>query len=131
MATSNEQAMAMLQALLPIPGALQFITIYHRCGTDAVRSRFPGHAERLYKVPMLATSDAAFDQARTEACDAYKYPITDPRHNELQQVVRIEGPDDKGRIKAFSAEGSYCEGYPVDVLARLQEAAAAGPVDEE
>lgn len=57
-----------------------------------------------------------------EAKDANKYPPTDPRHYVIHDVVRIEDhPTHKGAIRAYTAEGDFCEGYPRDVLKRLQQ----------
>jgi hypothetical protein len=36
--------------------------------------------------------------------------------------VKIDDPDERGRVRAWSAEGDWCLGYPVDLLPRLQEA---------
>lgn len=53
-------------------------------------------------------------------------PLTDPRAFVCHDVTHFEGPDDKGRVKAHTAEGDWCLGYPADLLPRLQEAGRAG-----
>jgi hypothetical protein len=40
---------------------------------------------------------------------------------ELHDVVRIEGPDPKGRYSAHTREGDFCLGKPIDLLSRLTE----------
>jgi len=48
--------------------------------------------------------------------------LRDPSVFVVARVTRIEGPDSRGRVRAYSDAGDYVEGYPVDVLARVSEA---------
>jgi hypothetical protein len=45
----------------------------------------------------------------------------DPAAWEHKDIIGIEGPDHKGRVLAYTADGDWCAGKPVDVLARLMQ----------
>ena len=80
----DESAVAQIEALAKVPGALQIITV-----------------------------------------EEAKKGDPDPKavaHWVCHDVVEIEGPDDRGRYTAHSAEGDWTYGYPADLLARLTEA---------
>ena len=93
-----------LQALAKIPGALKIITSEHACGAG--------------KHPTMPPFDEAM-------CKAYRYPLTDPRHMVIHDVVRLKKvirPDGRERWQAFSAEGDYIWPAPAGaLLRRLQE----------
>lgn len=96
------QAIAELEALVQIPGALRIITNEHVCGGG------------------LHPDIAPFDQA---ACAAYPYPLTDPRHFRVLAVNRLEGPNHNGQYTAVSDEGAgaYTVGQPDALLTRLRD----------
>ena len=50
-------------------------------------------------------------------------PLADPRAWVIHDVVKLEGPDDRGRMVAYSAEGDATIGYPAALLKRLTEGA--------
>lgn len=91
---NDDEAMALLRALSKQKGALRIIT--------AARSEV--------------------DEADAEPRFAGN-PMADPRMWVCHDVVRIEGPDARGRVRAHSREGDICLGYPRAVLRRLTEAA--------
>lgn len=93
----NERAIASLEALAKIPGALRVIT-------NEVR-------------PELR-------EDRKEARSAAKEDVDLRDHATfvIHDVVAIEGPNEKGCYTATTAEGDWCMGYPVDLLNRLTEA---------
>lgn len=39
----------------------------------------------------------------------------------LNDVIKIKGPDQKGRYRAITAEKDFCIGKPIDLLQRLTE----------
>jgi len=82
-----------------MPGTLKIITNAHTCGVDLVPR----------------------DTADLMLCAQYQYPVTDPRHFVLHDVVKLESREDKGRVRVYSAEGDYTEGKPEAVLSRLRQ----------
>jgi hypothetical protein len=57
-----------------------------------------------------------------ETKDGRGYPVTDPRHYVLHDVVRLEEiPSQPNQIRAWSAEGDYTQGSVAAVLRRLQQ----------
>lgn len=114
---TNDLALQQLQALVAIPGALKIITNAHRC-QDAIHPDFPGFD---------AATCAAYGEEIGSRERFGANPLADPRHFVCHDVVRLEGPDDKGRYKAFSAnDEDWCLAYPAELLERLQEATRAG-----
>ena len=94
----NSGAVKTLKSLSEIPGFLKVITSEHLCGSPD-----PKTEEEL------------------AACNAYRFKLRDHRHFVVHDVVSIEGPDAKGRYRAYTEEGDYCEGYPEDLIPRLSE----------
>lgn len=101
----RDLAIAQLEALAGVPGALRVITNEHACGGG--------------KHPDIAGFDPA-------ACEAYEYSLKDPRHFVIHDVVRLEGPNHRGQYTAYTDEGDYTIGQPEALLARLLEAGAVG-----
>lgn len=97
----DEQVLAELRALVQVPGALRVITSEHQCcgGVDGYVGGAPP----------------------AETCAAFAVPLTDPGHFVVQPVVRLEGPDERGRMTAYTANGDYCTGRPAAVLSRLRQ----------
>lgn len=93
---NEELALAQLAALQEVPGALRVITSEHACGGG------PNGEDR-------------------EACDAFEFSTKDPRHFVRHDVIGVELYDD-GKVRAWTAEGDWCGGFPVPVLSRLLEA---------
>jgi hypothetical protein len=56
------------------------------------------------------------------AASAYLVAEGAVAHFVCHDVVRIEGPDDRGRYTAHTAEGDTCTGYPAALLRRLRQA---------
>ena len=107
---SEDIAVQELLSLAQIPGALRIITSVHRCGgEEKVGTGFiPGTPEEL------------------AACAAFEHGLGDPRHFVVHDVVAIDGPDDRGRYTARSAEDEdWCMGYADALVARLREARVA------
>jgi len=101
--SKRAQALKELLALLAVPGALRDITSEHACGAGTHEGA-PG-----------------FDK---EVCDAFEHKLNDPLHFVIHDVVRIEGPDEKGRVKSFTADDvDWRYGYPEDVLGALRQTA--------
>ena len=102
----RKQAIWTLQELLKKPGSLRIITA--ECVSEACTGAptgSVGHDEGLFK-------------------------LADPRHFIIHDVVRLEGPNHKGQVRAHSAEGDWCMGQPEALLARLLEASGAGSMAE-
>jgi len=92
-------ALRELEALARVPGALKIITNEHACG--------------VHLMPR--------DPADLALCAQCPYPVTDPRHFVLHDVTSLIPREDKGRVRACSAEGDYTEGKPEHVLSRLRQ----------
>jgi hypothetical protein len=103
----NEQALALLEIAIHERGALQVLTNAHLCG--------------------VYTPKTSEEQ---EACALHAYPLTDPRHFLRLDVVHVTEPTEKGVIRAYAEDGSYTQGYPVDVFRRLREAAVAAQMPD-
>jgi len=101
----DDLALQQLRALLAVPGALKLISSAHACGAGLTA----GHKD-------------GFDQA---VCDAYQYPVEDPRHWVLLDVTGLEGPDDDGMYRATTDDGSWCEGTLAGILLQTQRWQAA------
>jgi hypothetical protein len=97
----NDLALEQLRALMGVAGALKMVSSQHACGAG----KTPGDPD-------------GFDQA---ACDAYEYPITDPRHFVLVEMTGLEGPDADGLYRATAEDGPWSLGYPVGLLRTLQK----------
>jgi len=100
-------ATAALRALLPT-GRLHFVTSLHRC-TDP---------------PGLVTSTAAqlacWRWARMHDDGIYTANLlADPRHFVCVPVVRLDGPNINGVMKAWTARNDQCVGLATALLARL------------
>lgn len=96
---AQEHALAQLRALAGVPGALKVITAeiqpHLRANKNDPRSPLHGrHDESLLLSP------------DTMVC---------------HDVTEVEGPDDRGRVTAHTAEGDWCSGLPAALLRRLQE----------
>lgn len=100
MPLTQEDALKELQARVAIAGSLKIVTANHACGGG------------------LHPSKLGFDQKK---CSAFEYPLTSVNHQELQDVISLEGPDDGGYYKASSKEGSFTVGAPIALLKRLSE----------
>ena len=96
-----------LHALCSAGGVLRIITNEHACGGGVHPSKEP------------------FDAA---VCEAFEFDKKKPRHFVVHDVVKIEGPDAKGRYHAYSdpEHGDWTYGMPSALLKRLQEANQAG-----
>lgn len=89
-----------LHALLDA-GELRIITSEHACGGG------------------LHPTIGDFDQG---ACEAFQFPMTDPRHFVIHQVTGLEQhPAQPEQWVAVTEEGDYCQGQPEALLARLTE----------
>lgn len=103
MDVDQELARAQLKALARVPGALKVITSEIRPElrhdrTDPRSPLHPKHDESLLLSPA------------TMVC---------------HDVTKLEGPDDRGRMVAHTAEGDWTSGLPAALLRRLQEWRAA------
>lgn len=96
-------ALARLRKLLEV-GELRFITNMHACGIANGRGK---------------AGPAGDEEDAT--CANFEHPMTDPRHFEIHDVTSLDGPDDKGYVRAYTAEGDICRGFPAAVLKRLTE----------
>lgn len=47
--------------------------------------------------------------------------MKDPNTHVLRVVTRLDGPNERGNYRAYTDDGSYCEGAPDALLRRLQE----------
>lgn len=101
---NDKQARDMLSYFLEKqPGALKFITSTHKCGIAKSHPDPVGEDE-------------------AEMCAEYEFDRKDPRHYELEEVVRIEAhPSKPHLVMAFTKQGSACVGLPADVLVRVAE----------
>jgi len=108
----QEAAVKRLGALVE-SGGLKIITSEHACQGRR------WNAETDERGTADHPSRPDFDQ---ELCSSYAYPLEDPRHNIIYDVVRLADRDHRGRIFAFSAEGActYSDDA-VALLARLTE----------
>jgi hypothetical protein len=123
------QAVRELKALTKVPGALKVITAEtaasaYLVAEGAVARRSPQHPHRRTLVGAardgVLTGLTAAQRARYAELAAP--PETAPAHFVCHDVVRIEGPDDRGRYTAHTAEGDTCTGYPAALLRRLRQA---------
>lgn len=99
MDVDQELALAQLRALAGVPGSLKVITAeihpdYRADKRDPRSGLHPKHDESLLLSPA------------TMVC---------------HDVTALEGPDERGRMIARTAEGDWCEGRPAALLKRLQE----------
>lgn len=92
----HERAVASLEALVSIPGALRVITA-------------------TVQPDLREDSDDPRSPAK-EGVD-----LRDHATFVVHDVVTLEGPLDKGYYRAVTAEGDYCLGRPFDLLVRLTE----------
>jgi hypothetical protein len=115
MAIQHDHALEVLQALVAVPGTLRIITNTHACGgahTSTARFKHDGS-------PAIDDPTTAKEKA---TCDAFEFNMKHPNHFVIKDVVRIEGPNDKGQVAAFTADDvDYCVGQPAAVLNRTQE----------
>ncbi len=95
-----------LRALVTVQGALKIITNQIR----PEMSKWPDDPRRAALDHRLGLLDALPD-------DLLKRPETFVLHD----VVRLEGPNERGRYRAYSAEGDWAEGDVEALLKRLQE----------
>lgn len=107
---TNEQAVAQLEALVDVPGSLRVIT-------NEVRP------------DLREDPDAAGSPIRADVLESDPHTLKRPSTFVIHDVVRLEGPDARGRMIAHTAEGDWTLGYPVDLLARLLEAGQEHAVD--
>lgn len=109
----HELAIAQINALIKVPGALKIITAEHACGIPAVVGEaFPT------------------DPAHQKACEAFAAKEADaqgrpldlqhPKHFVLHDVVAIEELAG-GIVRASTKEGDWTEGKAMAVLNRLQQ----------
>jgi len=94
-----------LKALLKVPGALRFVTARHLCD--------PKYLEGPYCEPKTAEE--------LEICAAFEFPLTDPRHFVIHEVVSLEARPD-GTMAAVTAEGDWCVGSPAGLMRALRKA---------
>lgn len=89
-----------LRALLD-SGKLKIITSEHACG---------------------AGKHPKFDGFNTAVCAAFKFPVTNPHHFVIHDVVKIE-EGARSKYRAYSAEefGDICIGLPEGLVKRLQQ----------
>lgn len=136
--TDNEQdaeraaidsAVAQLYALVDVPGALAIILADHRCCEHLV-AEYPSVDPVLFRLPGRTSGDPELDQVRAVACDGYRYPIHDPRHNRYVAVTSIQGPNASNLMRAEAEEpgvGTHVTiARPRELLARLTEVSRAG-----
>lgn len=99
----DEMAIAQLTALAGVPGALRIITseILPRLRVDRKDARSPIHPEQLQADPDI------LKRVSSHVC---------------HDVVKVSGPDERGLMRADSAEGDVTIGRPAALLARLTEA---------
>jgi hypothetical protein len=95
-------------------GLLYIITNEHACG-GGVHPRRPVVDDEGNEHPFDA-----------EACAAFGYRLQDPRHFVAHKVEVIEGPDRRGYVRAYSADGDMTMGEPEALLQRLLQYAMAG-----
>lgn len=129
---THDDALMILERKVRNPGDLQIITATHQCldGDGNVRGAnrkgFPSTPEEAdacvaYCRENTHPAFASFD----EQAGAWNVePLSDPAHFVCLDVVRIEGPDAKGRYSAFAEDGSFTMGYPANLLSKLTEAPA-------
>jgi hypothetical protein len=96
MPDENRSALLALRKLLREHGALKIIT-------SEVR---PSLRQNAKDPSSPAKDDTDLSTPRAYVCHA---------------VVDLEGPDEKGRYRARSAEGDWTVGYPPALLVRLQQ----------
>jgi hypothetical protein len=94
--TGEDTTVAELKALIQIPGALKIIT-------NEVQ-------------PELRQ-----DRQDPRSAPADDVDLRDPQAFVCHNVVELEGPDDRGRYRARSAEGDWTVGYPEQLLSRLRQ----------
>lgn len=125
----QEQALAELKALLKIPGALMHITdelIDDLKDHDALPAEHRDADTRAASIararlPLRPDIDPGPDVIDT-ADPSARIPILNrPSSFVRLPIIRIEGPDEKGYIKAFAEDGSWRRGKPAAVLKRLRE----------
>ena len=92
----DEMAVRQLEALVNVPGSLKIITAEVR--------------------PELREDAGNPRSLAREGVD-----LRNPATFVIHDVVRLEGPDDKGRYTACSAEGDWTVGLSSALLKRLQE----------
>lgn len=124
---THDDALIILQRKVNTPGALQVITATHQClpGAGIIRG---ANGKGVPSTEAEAAACAAYGAAN--AHPAYAHGLADPAHFVCLDVVRLDGPDDKGRYTALAADGSYCQGYPANLLAKLTEAPARAALPE-
>lgn len=95
----QDLALAQLRALAKVRGALRIVTAEIR---PDLRVSAKDRAAGLKK---------GLDDDLLKRVDTFV----------LHDVVGLDGPDERGRLRARSAEGDWTLGYPADLLARLTE----------
>ncbi|RJQ04810.1 MAG: hypothetical protein C4551_10040 [Bacillota bacterium] len=98
----EQLAVAQLEALVKVPGSLKVIT--NEVRPDLRKD--PADPRSPIRDDVLEADPAALKKVGTFV---------------LHDVVRLEGPTHRGTYVASTAEGDWCEGYPADLLKRLQE----------
>ena len=78
----------------------------------------------------LITNECTSGACNPSGHDVKAFPLTDPRHFVVRNIVSLEGPNSKGQFKAYTAEKDWCQGQPDALLARLLEAGGAGSMAE-
>lgn len=95
-------ALAQLEALVAVPGALKIIT-----GQIRPELRLSETDPRSPIRPELAAADPDI--------------LTRRRVYIWHDAARLERDAERGRVRVYSAEGDFTEGRPAAVLARLTE----------
>lgn len=116
----REQALAELQALLAVKGALKIITSEV---ADELKAK-PGDPNS----PMLQSKAIKFVRearglsgSEDEGLDHVGAALKMPSAFVLHDVTSLEGPDLNGAYRAYSDEGDHTSGFPEDLLRRLRE----------
>lgn len=96
-ALTDADAVRLFKEALKTPGTLQIITDERAAGVpeSAAHPRFAAN------------------------------PLADPALWVCHAVTRVEGPDENGRMVAYSDEGDWCQGRPAALFRRLREAGVA------
>lgn len=120
MALTAAEARERLETLVKIPGELKLIRPWlkpeYRANADDLRSAAPEIPEPGSKAS--AAEREEYDAARR----AQLVMLRDPSSYLQVPIVRIEdAPAQKGDVRAFADDGSYVQGDPVAVLARVRE----------
>ena len=78
----------------------------------------------------IITNECVSSNCKGDEHDESEYRLVDPRHFVIHKVVDLKDVGTKGQMRAYTAEGDWCQGQPEPLLRRLQEWNMGGTIIE-